>query len=53
MSTALVIGAFVVIVLGVPFVMWLTKLIRPPKPDEEAIHRGVRDARSRIDRFPL
>ena len=46
----------VVLVLGVPSAVWLTKLIRPPKPEEEAIHRGVaearRQARRRIDRMP-
>jgi hypothetical protein len=52
MYTALMIGAVFVIVLGVPTVVWLTKLIRPPKPEEEAIHRGVENARRRIDRFP-
>lgn len=38
--------------LGVPAVIWLTKLIRPAKPEEEAIHRGVEEARRRIDKFP-
>jgi hypothetical protein len=48
----LVIGMVLIVVLGVPVVVWLTKLIRPPKPEEEAIHRGVEEARRRIDRFP-
>jgi len=52
MYTALMIGAVFVVVVGVPGVVWLTKLIRPPKPEEEAIHRGVEHARRRIDRFP-
>ena len=52
MYTALVIGAIFIIGLGVPAVVWLTKLIRPPKPDEESIHRGIEDARRRIDKFP-
>jgi hypothetical protein len=52
MFTVWVIGAIFVIVLGVPAAVWLTKLIRPPKPEEEAIHRGIEDARRRIDRFP-
>jgi hypothetical protein len=45
MFTALIIGAVVIVGFGVPAFMWLTKLIRPPKPEEEAIHRGVADAR--------
>ena len=52
MFTALLIGAFFVAVMGVPVIVWLTKLIRPPKPEEGAIHRGVEDARRRIDRIP-
>lgn len=52
MYTALVIVAVFTVVLGVPAVVWLTKLIRPAKPEEEAIHRGVEEARRRIDRFP-
>ena len=48
----LVIGMILIIVLGVPAVVWLSKLIRPAKPKEEAIHRGVEEARRRIDRFP-
>ena len=50
MYTALAIVVIVVIVMGVPAVVWLTKLIRPPKPEEEKIHRGVEEARKRIDR---
>ena len=53
MYTALIIF---VIALGVPAALWLTKLIRPPKPEEEAIHRGVNEARRQgrrhIDRMP-
>lgn len=52
MYTALLVGAFFVLGVGVPIVVWLTKLIRPPKPEEEAIHRRVEEARRRIDRFP-
>ena len=51
MYTALVIGAVVVVVIGGPVVVWLTKLIRPPSPDEERIHRGVEEARTRLDRL--
>lgn len=46
-----VVGAVMAIALGVPAVVWLTKLIHPPKPEEEAIHRGVEDARRRNDRL--
>jgi len=52
MYTALLVGAFFILGVGIPLVVWLTKLIRPPKPEEEAIHRGVDEARRRIDRFP-
>ncbi len=52
MFTALMVGAFFVLGVGVPVAVWLTKLLRPPKPEEEAIHRGVEEARRRIDRFP-
>jgi hypothetical protein len=52
MYTAMVVGVVLIIGLGVPAIMWLTKLIKPPKPKEEAIHRGVEEARRRIDRFP-
>jgi hypothetical protein len=45
MFTALIIGAVVIVGLGMPVFMWLTKVIRPPKPEEEAIHRGVAEAR--------
>ena len=51
MYTALMIGAVFAVVLGVPAIAWLTKLIRPAKPEEEAIHRGVEEARRRNDRF--
>jgi hypothetical protein len=52
MYTALIIGVILTLAIGAPAVLWLTKLIRPPKPEEEAIHRGVADARRRMDRFP-
>jgi hypothetical protein len=50
MYSALIVGAIFVLVMGVPAVVWLTKLIRPPKPQEEAIERGVEEARRRLDR---
>ena len=52
MYTALIIGAIFTVVLGVPAVVWLTKLIRPPKPEEEAIHRGVEEARRPVRTHP-
>lgn len=56
MNTALIIGVILALVLAMPAVMWLTKLIRPPKPEDEAIHRKVaearKDARKRMDRLP-
>ena len=50
MNTALIVVTIVAIVIGVPAVVWLTKLIRPPRPQEEKIHRGIEEARKRIDR---
>ena len=51
MFTALFLGLIVLVTLGVPLVVWLTKLIRRPTDEEEKIHRGVEEARRRIDRF--
>ena len=51
MFTALIVATVFVIALGVPVAVWLTKLIWPPKAKEEAIHRGVEEARRRIDRL--
>jgi hypothetical protein len=50
MYTALIIVAVFAMVLGVPAVVWLTNLIRPPKPEDEAIDRRVEEARRRLDR---
>lgn len=47
MNTAFIIGVIIAVVVGVPAFVWLTKLIRPPKPEEEAIHRGIAEARKR------
>jgi hypothetical protein len=56
MNTALIIGVILTLALATPAVMWLTKLIRPPKPEEESIHRKIaearKDARKRMDRIP-
>ena len=51
MYTALVIGAVLALVFGTRAVLWLSKLIWPPRPEEEKIHRGVEEARKRFDRF--
>lgn len=50
MKTVLIIGVIALLVLGLPFILWLTKLIRPPKPEEEAIHRGIAQARRDVGR---
>lgn len=50
MKTVLIIGVIVTLVLGLPAILWLTKLIRPPKPEEEAIHRGIAQARRDVSR---
>jgi len=50
-NTVLIIGAILAIAFGVPATVWLTKLIRPPKPEEEKIHREIEAARRRMDRF--
>jgi hypothetical protein len=47
----MVIGVIVAIVLGTPAVLWLMKLVWPPSADEEKIHRGIEEARRRIDRY--
>ena len=52
MYKVLMIGATFMVVVGVPVVVWLTKLVWPPTPEEEKIHRGVKEASRRIDRFP-
>jgi hypothetical protein len=56
MNTALIIGVILTLALATPAVIWLTKLIRPPKPEEESIHRKIaearKDARKRMDRIP-
>ena len=56
MNTALIIGVILTLVLAMPAVLWLTKLIRPPKPEEESIHRKIaearKDARKRMERLP-
>ena len=56
MTMALMIGVIFTLVLAMPAIMWLTKLIRPPKPEDEAIHRKVaearKDASKRMDRLP-
>jgi hypothetical protein len=52
MYKVLMIGATFITIVGVPVAVWLTKLIWPPKPEEEKIHRGIEEAGRRIDRFP-
>jgi hypothetical protein len=56
MNTALIIGVILTLALATPAVIWLTKLLRPPKPEEESIHRKIaearKDARKRMDRIP-
>jgi hypothetical protein len=52
MYKVLMIGATFIAIVGVPVVVWLTKLVWPPTPEEEKIHRGVEEASRRIDRFP-
>jgi len=47
MGTALIIGAIFTLVLAGPAAIWLTKLIWPPKPEEEAIHRRIEETRRR------
>ena len=51
MYSALVVGVIIVIVLGTPAIVWLTKLVWPPKPEEEKMDRGIEEARRRFDRF--
>ena len=51
MYTAVVIGAVAAIVFGAPAVLWLLKLVWPPSAEEDKIHRGIEEARRRIDRY--
>lgn len=48
----LMIGAGFITAVGVPLCVWISYWIKRPKPEEEQIHRGVEEARRRIDRFP-
>ena len=43
-------GAAGIIGLGVPFCIWISYRIRPPKPEERRIHQGIEEARRRVDR---
>jgi hypothetical protein len=45
MYAASIIVAIFAMVLSVSAVVWLTKLIRPPKPEDEAIRRALSDVR--------
>jgi hypothetical protein len=51
MYMAMVIGGVIAIVFSGPAILWVMKLIWPPSADEEKIHRGVEEARRRLDRF--
>ena len=51
MYSALVVGVIIAVGIGTPAIVWLTKRIWPPKPEEEKIHRGIEEARRRFDRF--
>lgn len=48
----LMIGVGFIIAVGVPLFVWISYWIKRPTREEEQIHRGVEDARRRIDRFP-
>ena len=50
MSSLLWVGMALIIGLGVPFCIWISYRIRPPKPEERRIHQGVEEARRRVDR---
>jgi nucleoside permease NupC len=56
MNTALIIGVIAILVMALPAAIWLTKLIRPPKPEAEDIDRKVaaarKDMRQKIGRLP-
>ncbi|WP_422008692.1 hypothetical protein [Reyranella sp.] len=47
MTTLFILGAILILILGLPAILWLTKLIWRPKPEEEAIHRGIAETRQR------
>jgi hypothetical protein len=50
MYTVLLVGSFFILGVGIPLVVWLTKLIHPPKPEDEVTERRVEAARRRLDR---
>jgi len=51
MYVVLMIAAVIVISAGSATVVWLTKLLWPPKPREERIERSIEEARRRWDRL--
>jgi hypothetical protein len=51
MYTFLIIGAVVILVLGIPAAEWLMNRIRPPTPEQEERRRRLREARRSFDRF--
>ena len=48
----LMIGVGLITAVGVPLFVWLSYWIKRPTREEVQIHRGVEEARRRIDRFP-
>jgi hypothetical protein len=50
MYTYLLVGMALIIGLGVPLFMWISFKIRLPKEEEQNIHRGIEEARRRVDR---
>lgn len=50
MSSLLWVGMALIIGLGVPFCIWISYRIRPPRPEEHKIHQGIEEARRRVDR---
>jgi hypothetical protein len=51
MYTFLIIGAVVILVLGLPAIEWLMNRIRPLTPEQEESRQRLREARRSIDRF--
>lgn len=47
MSTVMIIGVILTVMVAAPAVVWLTKLILPPTPEEEVIHRRIEEIRER------
>lgn len=49
---AMIVGAVVIVALGVPAMLWLLNRIRPQTPEQNERDRLIYEARRRLDKFP-